>query len=409
MKQTRMKNTFLVALLVVLCSALIGCTKESEEPPQAVEDAWASSSYSDSSFAPSYALMEMAFEAYGTNDTSVSYTITNTKMDSIVFDGDFSLEFNRDGTWVTVPFVAELEKGEPDTLPGLQMCLVEVDMALFGPDLPIGKYRIVRTIGEDLLKAEFMISETRIAVKDMSFGFEPLTSLSPDYDATDAENDGCYVLMEDGPMNLDVIQRFADKIYLGVPAKLRTAMLAEDGGTLIRDIIFEPLSDGYGRYSVITDASRTTVNIDTAEDTYSFFSVAEVGNKKKVCLSNYASYSLYAPVGAPLELISPDSPDNIDLIATTELRIEESQEASLNKFLVFGPNELSYATISRSGNTFGYLINGEEKIDIPAGDSGSKLDDIQWMSDKQLLLTGTNAGGESFQITYEIEDEQIEQ
>ena len=402
MKSARAKYLFIVFLLAALCLILAGCAETAEDPPPA-EDEWPSSSHTEDSFTPSKVLMEMAFDTYGENDEIISYTITNTTMHPITFDGDFSLEFNRNGNWVIVPFAGEINETETNTLPGMQMCLIEVNLSLFVPNLPLGEYRIVRMIEDDLLKVEFEIAETSISVRDMSFGFEPLSSLSPDYDAIDAENDGCYVLMEDGPKNQDVVQRFADRVSLNVPAKLRTVMLAEDGGTLIRDIIFDPLSNGNGRHSVITDASRTTVNIDVSEDTYSFLSIAEIGNKNKVCLSNYLSYSLYAPIGAPLELISPNSPDNIDLVATVEMRTEAKLEALTNKFLIFGPDGLSFATISRSGNTFGYFIGGEEQVDIPVTENGVTLDSIKWMSDKQLLLIGTDSGGTNFQTTYDIE------
>ena len=401
MKPARTKNIILFAILTAFCLLLIGCTETSEPDP--VEEAWPASTHSDSSFSRSGFLMEMAFEVYSTDDESVSYTITNKTMESVTFDDDFTLEFFNDGNWTIVPFAAELSKGKANTLPGLQMCLVEVDLGFFGPDLPVGSYRIVRMIGDVLSKSEFGIAETRINVRDMNFGFEPLSSLPPEYDATDAQNDGAYVLMEDGPKNQDVVQMFADKVSLDVPAKLRTVLLAEDGGTLIRDIIFEPLFNGNGRYSVITDASRSTVIIDETEDTYSFLSIADIENKKKVCLSNYVSYSTYAPEGAPLELISPTSPDNIDLVATVEMRTEEKLSILPDKFLVFRQGDLSFATISRSGNTFGYFIGTNETYNVPTPDNFANLDDIKWMSDTQLLLSGTTADGGIYESTHKIE------
>lgn len=401
MKLTRTKNIFLIALLTACCLLFIGCSETSEPDP--IEDAWPASPHSDSSFSQTGVLMEMAYEVYGTNDTAVSYTMANKTMNPISFDSDFTLEFYSDGNWTVVPFAGELSEGEVNTLPGLQMCLIEVDLSLFSPDLPIGNYRIVRMIGDVLSRAEFGIGETRINVHDMKFGFEPLSSLPPDYDATDAENDGAYVLMEDGPRNQDVVQRFADKASLDVPAKLRTVMLAEDGGTLIRDIVFEPLAGSNGRYSIVTDASRSVATMDEGEKTYSYLSIAEIENKKKVCLSNYVSYSTDALEAAPLELLSPTSPDNIDLIATVEMRTEEIIKVLPNKYLIFGPGDLSFATISRAGNTFGYYIGIEEILDIPVPTNFADLEEIRWMGDKQLLLSGTTADGSSYETTHEIE------
>ena len=405
----RIKNIFLFAILTVFSLALIGCT---ETAPQPEEETSAASPHSDSAFSQSGILMEMAFEVYSVEDNTVSYTIANKTMETVTFDNEFSLEFYDDTAWTVVPFVAEINEGDMNTLPGLQMCLVEVDLSLFGSDLPIGIYRIVRLIGDELVQAEFGISTSRISVSDMGFGFEPLLSLPADYDAADAEKDGVYILMEGEPKNQDAVQHFVDRVSLSVPAKLRTIMLSEEGGTLIRDITFEPLSDEQGQYSVVTDTSRATVRADEtealtpdeSEATYSFLSIALVENKKKVCLSNYVSYSADAPEGAPLELISPNSPENIDLIATVEMRTEEKLGAYANRFLAFGPDGHSYATISQSGNTFGYFVGVDEINNVPVPEGFASLDGIEWMSDTRLLFFGTNADDESHEATFEIDN-----
>jgi len=272
--------------------------------------------------------MEMAYEVYGADDKTVSYTITNTGMDPVTFDSGFSLEYNDNDIWKAVPFAAQQDTSETYTLPGLQMCAVEIDMGMFGPGLPEGGYRIVRTIGDVLSKAEFAISDQRIDALDMSFGFVPLDSLPPDYDAADAQNDGCYTLMEDGPKNQDAVSRFADKASFGVPAKLRTMMLGDGGGAVIRDIVFAPLPDGTSRFLVTTDGSRAPASPGITEATYSYLSLAKVGNKSKACLSDYMSYSDQAPDGAPLELLSPGTPDNIDLVATIQARTETALAAA---------------------------------------------------------------------------------
>ena len=410
----RIKNVFLLVILTVFSLALIGCA---ETAPQPEEETSTASPYSDSAFSQSGILMETAFEVYSVEDKTVSYTIANKMMEPVTFDNDFSLEFYDDTAWTVVPFVTEISEGDGNTLPGLQMCLVEVDLSLFSSELPIGDYRIVRMIGDELVKAEFGISDSRISVSDMSFGFEPLSSLAPDYDTADAEKDGVYVLMEGNPKNQDVVQRFVDRVSLSVPAKLRTIILSEEGGTLIRDITFDPLSDQQGQYSVVTDASRATVHADEtealapdeSETTYSFLSIALVENKKKVCLSNYVSYSTYAPEGAPLELISHNSPENVDLVATVEMRTEETLGTNANMFLIFGPDGHSYATISKTGNTFGYYVGAGEINDVPVPEGFASLDEIKWTSATRLMFLGTNADGESHEATFEIEQAQSEQ
>jgi len=71
---------------------------------------------------------------------------------------------------------------------------------------------------------------------------------------------------------------------------------------------------------VTTDTTRAPSALAIPDAEYSFMSIIKVDNKKKVCLSDYRNYETEAPEGAPYELLSPAAPDNIDLVATVEMR-----------------------------------------------------------------------------------------
>jgi len=400
----RIKTTGCLLVLFIFCGTLWGCS-EREPAAQAID--WPESPYSNSNFAETDIIMEMALEVYGSEDNEIAYILINTGMDPVSFTGEFSLEFNNDGLWLSVPFAAETDLSEIYTLPGMQACKIELPLSFFRDPLPEGLYRIVRNVGRDLKTAGFTIEERRMDIHDMTFGHTPLSSLPADYDGHDAQNDGYYTIIEDGVYNQEAVQIFADRAHLGVPAKLRTVMHTAEGAVLIRDIIFAPGpdSDSPGRFIVVLDDSRRTTDSEQllTERVYSNLSIAQVGNKRKVCLSNYVSHILDAPPGAPLELISPNAADNIDLVATVELRVEELVSSLPYMFIVYGPDGKSFATTSRGGKTFGYQYGDIAMTDIRPDQSGLTLTVIKWMSGTQFLLYGTMPDGKIYEFTYEIE------
>jgi len=409
MKQTlpsikRIGSFFAILLMLLFCAVLMGCTASAPENQQLN---WPQSPYQDSDFDKTDILMEMALEVYGIDDENVAYVLFNSGANQVVFTDEFSLEYYTDEDWLTIPFAAEISQNSGYTLPGLQMCKIDVSISLFEAPLPEGQYRIVRKVNNALYKAEFAIAEERIGVFDMKFGHTPLMSLPADYDGIDAQNDGIYSIREDGVFNQEAVRFFADKVHLGVPAMLRTVMHTDEGAVLVRDIIFVPDPDGPGRFFVTLDDSRRTSGSEQllTESVYSFMSIAQIGNKRKVCLSNFVSHIGDASEDTPYELISPDAADNIDLVATIELRVADNTEALPYLFLNYSPGGESYATISRGGLTFGYKTEGIVETDLRLEQEGSRFFDIQWTGDMQLLLSGNTSDGEFFQYTCEIYSE----
>ena len=388
-------------LVLLLCGTLWGCA---QQDPAEQEINWAVSPHNNENFAETGVIMEMAFEVYGSDDPSVSYILINTTLDPVTFDDEFSLEHNLDGAWLTVPFISESNQNETYTLPGLQACKIDVNLSLFKAPLPEGSYRIVRKVNGSLHMAEFALAGQRIDARDMTFGHAPLSSLPADYDGHDAQNDGYHTILEDGVYNQEAVQFFADRVHLGVPAKLRTVMHTNEGAVLVRDIIFAPDPDWHGRFIVILDDSRRAIDSEQllTERIYSNMSIAQVGNKRKVCLSNYVSHIKDAPAGAPFELISPDAADNIDLVATVELRVEELSASQPYMFLIYGPDGESFATITRGGMTFGYKSGDVYNADMQPAQTGITLTAIKWMSETQLLLSGVMADGQLYQFNYDI-------
>jgi len=396
------KTIGILLVLFVFCGALWGCGG-SDAASQT--DSWPKSPHADSDFSEGCVIMETALEAYGPGDTVISYVIINTGSDPVSFDDEFRLEYYLDGTWLTVPFINEVEPGDAYILPGMQASRIDVSLALFRAPLPEGLYRIVRMVGNSLVAADFAIAGERSNVRDMLFGHVPLSTIPEDYDAIDAQNDGYYTILEDGVYNQEVLQFFTDRVHLGVPAKLRTVWHTPGGAVLVRDVIYDPHPDGHGRFIVILCDSRR-IGGDTqllTEQVYSSLSIVKVGNKRKVCLSNYVSHITDAPAGAPYELMTPDASDNIDLVATMELRVEENALTLPYKFLIYGPDGSSYASISKDGTSFSYKTRNAEGADIKPDQSGVTIKVIKWTGSEQLSLFGAAANGQSWQYTYDIE------
>jgi len=395
-----MKKIVCLLVTILISSALWGCAETVAER----EIDWPESTYKATDFSESGVIMEMAFEIYGPEDLVVSHILINTGPEPVTFDDSFNLEYYMDGKWLRIPLLSEPEKGESYTLPGLQACKVYVNLSLFDGPLPEGRYRVVRVVGGALHQAEFILADSRIDAREMSFGHSPLISLPSDYDGIDAVDDGYYTIIEDGVFNQEALLFFADRVHLGVPAKLRTVMHAPDGAVLIRDIVYAPDFEGNDRFLVVYADSRRMAGTEwlVTESVYSNLSIAKIGNKHKVCLSNYVSHILDAPAGAPFELLSPNTSDNIDLVATVELRTEENVKALAHKFLIFGPDGESFAVIERGGNTFGYRFGGASETGIAPDSQGVTLKTIKWVSATQFNVFGQYSDGQSFQTTYEL-------
>ncbi|MDL2225128.1 hypothetical protein LJC20_02835 [Eubacteriales bacterium OttesenSCG-928-M02] len=390
----------IIILLCVCCVGLWGCG-----PTGPAESRWEKSTYTEETFTvDSTIAMAMVYQGYGLEDRVISYTLTNEGTEPIAFDDTIGLEYFLEDTWRVVPLRSEAGTGEERVLEGMQACRVDVDLSLFAVTaFPQGRYRLVRQAGDSMLMAEFSLGEARITAQEMDFGYAPLASLPAEYDATDAQNDGCYTIAEGGVYHQEKVQYFLDKASLGVPAMLRTVMVVEEG-MVVRDILFDPDGDDIGRFIVATETFHPETGPSQApsQKIYGHMSIARVENKRKVCLSNYVSYAGDAPEGAEREIVSPGVADNIDVVATMELRVEEAIQRLGHQLLVFGPDGLSHASLRLEESAFTVKLGEEsQQVSLPA-DVAMALTGIGWKSDSQLTLSGTTADGTSITRTYDI-------
>jgi len=396
-----MKTAGRLLVLFLLCGVLSACAGPQPDLP----GNWPESGLAGADFSDAGVIMEMAYEVYGPENIVISHILINTGPEPVTFDDLFSLEFYHEDAWRVVPQVVETDENETYMLPGFQACKVYINLSLFPSPLPEGLYRVTRVVGGRVHSAEFKLADKRIDARIMGFGIAPLSSLSPEYDGIDAQKDGYYTIIEDGVFNHEALQFFCDRVYLSVPAKLRTVMHSPGGAVLIRDIVFAPDALGNDRFFVTLDYSRGAGEGGTGsflkEAVYSSLSVAKWGNKNKACLSNYVSHIDDAPPGAALELLSPDTADNIDLVATIELRTEEKVADRPYMFLVFGPDSESYAVIERGGETFGYKAGGNFLMGIEPDIAGITLTVIKWLDENELALFGITADGKVVQTSYQ--------
>jgi len=73
------------------------------------------------------------------------------------------------------------------------------------------------------------------------------------------------------------------------------------------------------------------------------------------------------------------------------------------KFLIYGPDDTSFATIAHGGGSFGYQIGSTLKEGIEPDRAGVKLTGVKWAGRTQLTLSGITADGKIYLGAYEIE------
>lgn len=249
------------------------------------------SEYSDADFAKAVGV-EFATE-YDVIDKEMDrifYMIRNHTGEALEFGEEYVLEVKQGEKWYRIPF--------PENA-GFDAILYRVeDGNVFGDcilfdwmdyDFADGEYRIVKQIGEHLLKAEFSMGESAITPRT-PFGYKPLSELPKKYTLEAAIANRDVVMLHDKVYNAEQLQTFVEKTRLGFPAMVRILLYTVEGDPVIHDVIRNVSDLGNEWYEVIMDGSRDAFAGPDVEGIRRYLYSYAVTDGHNLYLSNYADY-----------------------------------------------------------------------------------------------------------------------
>ena len=224
------------AWILAACLLLSGCGAGQEEEPQEPEQV---PQTEESVTAPEGLTMEMEHPVYDPSLDTYTYFICNDTDETVDFGEDYTLQrrdgdgwtdltLREDAAWVLIGYSLE---------PGRTMALT-CSFALYEEAPQAGEYRLVKTVGDTQLTAEFALGES-IYTARTPYGFGPLEELPERYGAADAAGSGAVIFTGSGEENLQAVEEFLDKVSLDVPCQLRTVQDQGEGVPMVIDVIYE--------------------------------------------------------------------------------------------------------------------------------------------------------------------------
>lgn len=224
------------AWILAACLLLSGCGAGQEEEPQEPEQV---PQTEESVTAPEGLTMEMEHPVYDPSLDTYTYFICNDTDETVDFGEDYTLQ-RRDGDgwtdltmrentgWNAIGYSLE---------PGKTVALT-CGFDLYEEAPQAGEYRLVKTVGDTQLTAEFTLGES-IYTAQTPYGFGPLEELPERYGAADAAGSGAVIFTGSGEENLQAVEEFLDKVSLDVPCQLRTVQDQGEGVPMVIDVIYE--------------------------------------------------------------------------------------------------------------------------------------------------------------------------
>lgn len=224
------------AWILAACLLLSGCGAGQEEEPQEPEQV---PQTEESVTAPEGLTMEMEHPVYDPSLDTYAYFICNDTDETVDFGENYTLQrrdgddwtdltLREDAAWVLIGYSLE---------PGRTMALT-CSFALYEEAPQAGEYRLVKTVGDTQLTAEFALGES-IYTARTPYGFGPLEELPERYGAADAAGSGAVIFIGSGEENLQAVEEFLDKVSLDVPCQLRTVQDQGEGVPMVIDVIYE--------------------------------------------------------------------------------------------------------------------------------------------------------------------------
>ena len=224
------------AWILAACLLLSGCGAGQEEEPQEPEQV---PQTEESVTAPEGLTMEMEHPVYDPSLDTYTYFICNDTDETVDFGENYTLQrrdgddwtdltLREDAAWVLFGYSLE---------PGRTMALTCI-FALYEVAPQAGEYRLVKTVGDTQLTAEFALGES-IYTARTPYGFGPLEELPERYGAADAAGSGAVIFTGSGEENLQSVEECLDMVSLDVPCQLRTVQDQGEGVPMVIDVIYE--------------------------------------------------------------------------------------------------------------------------------------------------------------------------
>ena len=152
---------------------------------------------------------------------TISYTIENLSGEELEYGEEYVLEVKSEDKWYQVPF--------PENYGWNAVAHVLSDEGISGDILNLawmdfeyvdGEYRIVKKVGNYLVRAEFSMGESDVT-PDMPYGYANLEDLPLSYTLDEAIEDNVVVLGYQKSYNLDYLKNFVNNVRIGLPAMVR--------------------------------------------------------------------------------------------------------------------------------------------------------------------------------------------
>lgn len=182
--------------------------------------------------------MELEHSVYDPSLTSFTYFIRNGAEKAVEFGEPYHIQRREGDRWTDLTmrenwgFLSIGYSLEPGSTMSLTCTL---DMYEESPEQ--GEYRLVKTVGEETLYAEFRLGESGYTA-GTPYGFEPLEDLPETYGA-DTAGSLDVVFTGSGVRNGEALEEFLFKVSTGADCQLRTVQDYGEGSVLTADVIFE--------------------------------------------------------------------------------------------------------------------------------------------------------------------------
>ncbi len=222
---------------------------------------------------------------------SISYTIENLSGSEQEYGDEYALEIKAGEQWYQVPF--------PEGYGWDSILYILPDNEIRGGILNLswmdfefadGDYRIVKKIGNYLVRAEFAMGESMIT-PGTPYGYESLEDLPLSYTMDEAIEDNVVVLGYKKSYNLDNLKIFVNNVKTGLPAMVRFGFSTIEGDPIFYDLIQNVTLDGRTWFTLYHDSRRD--NFSAEEDriitnnNYSYI----VTDGISIYFSNFAEYA----------------------------------------------------------------------------------------------------------------------
>ena len=222
--------------ILTLCLLLGGCGAKEEQPVQEPEETPKTETLEP---APEGLTMELEHAVYDPSLTSYTYLIHNGTGEAVEFGADYALQYKDGDSWadLTLRENAGWEAIGYYLEPGRTMALA-CGFALYEEAPQAGEYRLVKTVGNAQLTAEFTLGESDYTA-ETPYGFGPLEELPERYGASEAAGSGAVIFRGSSEENLAAVEAFLEKVSLNVPCQLRTVQDQGEGVPMVIDVIYE--------------------------------------------------------------------------------------------------------------------------------------------------------------------------